>query len=162
MSPSWSTHDARYDGIAGPAGTLRPLCAGKGCQWRLVKVWSGRRGRRCGVRVQLDSCGDRRDQWSIGFVLTLRIGLLGSSKKAVTLLPQRRGRQWPVWTGASCCRTGTRRSTPTSCGFPWRNSGSTANIPAIVGLSLYCLGMTLVLTARRTLGIAGDQHECTG
>jgi protein-S-isoprenylcysteine O-methyltransferase Ste14 len=74
--------------------------------------------------------------------------------EAVTLLPQR-GRQWPVWTQAAITIAGLAVAIPFFY-FLWipvaEIPDSTANIIAIVGLAFYCLGMTLLLAARHTLG----------
>jgi protein-S-isoprenylcysteine O-methyltransferase Ste14 len=92
----------------------------------------------------------------LSFVLTLRDWFAGLRRgEAVTLLPQRPGRQWPVWTQAAIMVAGLAIVVPFFY-FLWIPLAeipiSTANIIAVVGLALYCLGITLVLTARHTLG----------
>jgi protein-S-isoprenylcysteine O-methyltransferase Ste14 len=92
----------------------------------------------------------------LSFVLTLRDWFAGLRRgEAVTLLPQRREHQWPVWIQAAIMVAGLALAIPFFY-FLWiplvEIPRSTANIIAVVGLVLYCLGMTLVLTARRTLG----------
>lgn len=92
----------------------------------------------------------------LSVALTLRDWLAGLRRgEAVTLLPQRRGRQWPVWTQAAIMIAGLAVAVPFFY-ILWiplaEIPNSMANIIAIVGLALYCLGMTVVLAARRTLG----------
>lgn len=92
----------------------------------------------------------------LSFVLTLRdwFGALRRGE-AVTLLPQRPGHQWPVWTQAAIMLAGLAIAVPFFY-YLWiplvKSPSPAANIVAIVGLALYCLGMCVVLMARRTLG----------
>jgi protein-S-isoprenylcysteine O-methyltransferase Ste14 len=92
----------------------------------------------------------------LSFVLTLADWLVALRKgEAVTLLPERRGRAWPLWTQVAIVLLGL-----VLCGgmfyFLWiplfAIPAPTALVMKIVGLVLYLAGCAFVLWARRTLG----------
>jgi protein-S-isoprenylcysteine O-methyltransferase Ste14 len=92
----------------------------------------------------------------LSFALTLRDWFAGLRRgEAVTLLPERPGRHWPLWTQAAVVVVGMVIAIPFIY-FLWiplpGMRGSLATVMAWIGLGLYCLGMITVLAARRRLG----------
>jgi len=92
----------------------------------------------------------------LSFVLTLAEWLAALRKgQAVTLLPERKGGAWPLWTQIAMVLLGLLLCVPLFY-FLWiplfKLSASTAHILDIVGLVIYLTGCTFVLWARRTLG----------
>ncbi len=92
----------------------------------------------------------------VSFVLTLADWFSALRKgQAVTLLPERRGRTWPLWTQAGIVLLGLVLCIVMAY-FLWipvlvLPAGS-AFILEIVGLVLYLAGCAFMLWARRTLG----------
>ncbi len=92
----------------------------------------------------------------VSFVLTLRDWLIALGRgEAVTLLPERGGRRWPVWTQVLVTVIGLLLCVP----FFYYLWIPLIMIPSaldralgVAGLILYLLGLGLVLWARRTLG----------
>lgn len=92
----------------------------------------------------------------LSFVLTLAEWLAALRKgQAVTLLPERKGGAWPLWTQIAMVLLGLLLCVPLFY-FLWiplfKLSASTAHILDIVGLVIYLAGCAFVLWARRTLG----------
>jgi protein-S-isoprenylcysteine O-methyltransferase Ste14 len=92
----------------------------------------------------------------LSFVLTLAEWLAALRKgQAVTLLPERKGGDWPLWTQIAMILLGLLLCVPLFY-FLWiplfKLPVSTAYILDIVGLVIYLAGCVFVLWARRTLG----------
>ena len=92
----------------------------------------------------------------LSFILTLADWLAALRKgQAVTLLPEREGRKWPLWTQIGIVFLGLVLCVPLFY-YLWiplvRLSVSTAHVLDIVGLIIYLAGCAFVLWARRTLG----------
>ncbi len=92
----------------------------------------------------------------VSFVLTLWDWLLALRKgEAVTLLPPRRGRTWPLWSQVLMVVVALLFCVPYFY-FLWIPLFAIASPIAVVlkiaGLVLYLLGLIVVLWARRTLG----------
>ncbi|MCJ7585988.1 MAG: isoprenylcysteine carboxylmethyltransferase family protein [Anaerolineales bacterium] len=92
----------------------------------------------------------------LSFVLTLAEWLAALRKgQAVTLLPERKGGTWPLWTQIGIVILGLLLCVPLFY-YLWiplaRLSANTANILDILGLVIYLAGCAFVLWARRTLG----------
>ena len=92
----------------------------------------------------------------ISFVLTLADWLAALKKgQAVTLLPERKGGSWPLWTQVAIVILGLALCVPLFY-FLWiplaRLSLPLAYILDIAGLVIYLAGCAFVLWARRTLG----------
>jgi protein-S-isoprenylcysteine O-methyltransferase Ste14 len=92
----------------------------------------------------------------LSFILTLADWLAALRKgQAVTLLPEREGRKWPLWTQIGIVILGLVLCVPLFY-YLWiplvRLSVSTAHVLDIVGLIIYLAGCAFVLWARRTLG----------
>lgn len=92
----------------------------------------------------------------VSFALTLRDWFAALLRgEAVTLLPERGGREWPLWTQVLLMVVGLLICIPFFY-YLWipliRPAGVTAGILKIAGLILYVLGLAVVLWARRTLG----------
>jgi protein-S-isoprenylcysteine O-methyltransferase Ste14 len=92
----------------------------------------------------------------LSFVLTLADWLAALKKKqAVTLLPERKGGTWPLWTQIAMVILGLAVCVPLFY-FLWIPliilPVGTAQILDIVGLVFYLAGCAFVLWARRTLG----------
>lgn len=92
----------------------------------------------------------------VSFVLTLRDWLVALQKgEAVTLLPEREGRKWPLWTQVVLMVVGLAICVPFFY-YLWiplfSVPGPGAWMLKSAGLILYILGMAVVLWARRTLG----------
>ena len=92
----------------------------------------------------------------LSFVLTLAEWLAALRKgQAVTLLPERKGGTWPLWTQISMVILGLLLCVPLFY-YLWiplvRLSVSTAHVLDIIGLIIYLAGCAFVLWARRTLG----------
>jgi protein-S-isoprenylcysteine O-methyltransferase Ste14 len=92
----------------------------------------------------------------LSFVLTLAEWLAALRKgQAVTLLPERKGGAWPLWTQIAMILLGLLLCVPLFY-FLWiplfKLPVSTAHILDIVGLVIYLAGCAFVLWARRTLG----------
>jgi len=92
----------------------------------------------------------------LSFILTLADWLAALRKgQAVTLLPEREGRKWPLWTQIGIIILGLVLCVPLFY-YLWiplvRLSVSTAHVLDIVGLIIYLAGCAFVLWARRTLG----------
>ena len=92
----------------------------------------------------------------ISFLLTV-VGWLSALQKgqAVTLLPERNGRTWPLWTQIAMIVVGMAICVPLFY-YLWiplfTLSGSFLYLPKALGLLLYIAGFAFVLWARRTLG----------
>ncbi len=92
----------------------------------------------------------------VSFALTLRDWLVALQKgEAVTLLPERTGHKWPLWTQVALMVVALAICVPFFY-YLWiplfALPGLTAGILKIAGLILYVLGLAVVLWARRTLG----------
>jgi protein-S-isoprenylcysteine O-methyltransferase Ste14 len=92
----------------------------------------------------------------ISFVLTLADWFAALRKgQAVTLLPERRGGKWPLWTQIAIVIIGLAICVPLFY-FGWIPLGSlplaTARVLDVIGLVIYLAGLVFVLWARRTLG----------
>ena len=92
----------------------------------------------------------------VSFVLTLRDWFAALHRgEAVTLLPEREGRKWPLWTQVLLIVVALLLCVPYFY-YLWIAlmplPGIIAGILKIAGLILYVLGLALVLWARRTLG----------
>jgi protein-S-isoprenylcysteine O-methyltransferase Ste14 len=92
----------------------------------------------------------------ISFALTLADWLAALKKgQAVTLLPERKGGSWPLWTQVAIVLLGLALCVPLFY-FLWiplaRLSLSWSYILDIAGLIIYLAGCAFVLWARRTLG----------
>jgi protein-S-isoprenylcysteine O-methyltransferase Ste14 len=92
----------------------------------------------------------------VSFVLTLADWLAALRRgQAVTLLPERRGRTWPLWTQIMMVVLGLLLCVPLFY-FLWipivKLPGTIRLILGIGGLVVYLAGCTFVLWARRTLG----------
>lgn len=92
----------------------------------------------------------------VSFVLTLADWFAALRKgEAVTLLPERKGRKWPLWTQAVIIFIGMALCVPLFY-YGWIPlfdvSSSAALALGVIGLILYLAGLVFVLWARRTLG----------
>ncbi len=92
----------------------------------------------------------------VSFVLTLADWFAALRKgQAVTLLPERGGRKWPLWTQVVIIIIGLALCIPLFY-FGWIPlfyvSPNAALTLGVTGLILYLAGFTFVLWARRTLG----------
>ncbi len=92
----------------------------------------------------------------VSFALTLREWLAALGRgEAVTLLPERGGRRWPIWTQILLMAIGLLLCIPFFY-FLWiplfSLTGLASTLSKVAGLALYVLGLALVLWARRTLG----------
>ncbi len=92
----------------------------------------------------------------VSFVLTLADWFAALRKgQAVTLLPERGGRKWPLWTQAFIIIIGMLLCIPLFY-FGWIQlfhvPSDVALTLGVVGLILYLAGFAFVLWARRTLG----------
>ncbi|MBI5351922.1 MAG: isoprenylcysteine carboxylmethyltransferase family protein [Chloroflexi bacterium] len=92
----------------------------------------------------------------ISFVLTLADWFSALRKgQAVTLLPERGGRKWPLWTQVVIIVIGMALCVPLFY-FGWiplyNVPSNTALTLGMIGLLLYLAGFIFVLWARRTLG----------
>jgi protein-S-isoprenylcysteine O-methyltransferase Ste14 len=92
----------------------------------------------------------------ISFLLTLRDWLIALKKgEAVALLPERAGRQWPLWTQVLLIALGLALCVPFFY-YLWiplvALPGQVSTILKMAGFVLYVLGLAVVLWARRTLG----------
>lgn len=92
----------------------------------------------------------------VSFVLTLAEWLAALRKgQAVTLLPERKGGTWPMWTQIGMIALGLLLCVPLFY-FLWipvvKLPTSTARLLDIPGLILYLAGCAFMLWARRTLG----------
>lgn len=92
----------------------------------------------------------------VSFALTLRDWLRGLARgEAVTLLPERRGRKWPLWTQVLMIVFGLALCVPFFY-YLWiplfAVGGSVATALKLVGVFLYTVGLAVILWARRTLG----------
>ena len=92
----------------------------------------------------------------VSFVLTLVDWFAALRKgQAVTLLPERRGRKWPLWTQVVIIIIGMALCIPLFyfCWIPlFHVPLNEALTLAVIGLILYLAGLIFVLWARRTLG----------
>ncbi len=92
----------------------------------------------------------------VSFVLTLRDWLRALSKgEAVTLLPERGGRKWPIWTQVVLMVIGLAICVP-FFHYLWipllAISSPLTGVFKLLGIGLYGAGLALVLWARHTLG----------
>lgn len=92
----------------------------------------------------------------ISFVLTLADWFMALKKgKAVTLLPERKGGTWPLWSQAGIVLLGLVLCVPLFY-FLWipliKLSFTTGRILDLIGLGLYLAACAFILWARRTLG----------
>ena len=92
----------------------------------------------------------------ISFVLTLADWFAALGKgQAVTLLPERGGRKWPLWTQVLIIIIGMALCIPLFY-FGWiplfHVPSNARLILGVIGLLLYLAGFTFVLWARRILG----------
>ena len=92
----------------------------------------------------------------VSFVLTLADWFAALRKgEAVTLLPERGGRKWPLWTQALIILIGMALCIPPFY-FGWiplfHVPSNAALALGVIGLVLYLAGFAFVLWARRTLG----------
>jgi protein-S-isoprenylcysteine O-methyltransferase Ste14 len=92
----------------------------------------------------------------VSFVLTLADWFTALRKgQAVTLLPERGGHKWPLWTQVLVIVIGMALCIPLFY-FGWiplfQASSNPVFILDVIGLLLYLAGLTFVLWARRTLG----------
>jgi protein-S-isoprenylcysteine O-methyltransferase Ste14 len=92
----------------------------------------------------------------VSFVLTLADWLVALKKgQAVTLLPERKGRAWPLWTQIGMVILGLAICVPLFY-FLWipliELPVNTGRILDILGLAIFLAGCAFVLCARRTLG----------
>jgi protein-S-isoprenylcysteine O-methyltransferase Ste14 len=92
----------------------------------------------------------------LSFVLTLAEWLVALRKgEAVTLLPERRGGTWPLWTQIGMVVLGLLLCVPLFY-FLWKPivnvSPGAGRILDVFGLVVYLAGSAFVLWARRTLG----------
>jgi protein-S-isoprenylcysteine O-methyltransferase Ste14 len=92
----------------------------------------------------------------VSFVLTLADWLVALKKgQAVTLLPERKGRAWPLWTQVAMVILGLALCVPLFY-FLWipiiKIPVNTGRILDILGLVIFLAGVAFVLWARRTLG----------
>jgi len=92
----------------------------------------------------------------VSFVLTLADWFAALRKgQAVTLLPERAGHKWPLWTQAAMIILGLAICIPLFY-FGWvplfHTTSNAAVLLGMGGLILYLAGFAFVLWARRTLG----------
>jgi protein-S-isoprenylcysteine O-methyltransferase Ste14 len=92
----------------------------------------------------------------ISFVLTLADWLVALKKgQAVTLLPERKGGAWPLWTQVAMVLLGLALCVPLFY-FLWipliKIPIQVGRILDVIGLFVYLVGVAFVLWARRTLG----------
>jgi protein-S-isoprenylcysteine O-methyltransferase Ste14 len=92
----------------------------------------------------------------VSFVLTLADWFAALRKgQAVTLLPERGGRKWPLWTQVVIIIIGMGLCIPLFY-FGWiplfNLPSNTAFTLGMIGLLLYLVGLIFMLWARRTLG----------
>jgi protein-S-isoprenylcysteine O-methyltransferase Ste14 len=92
----------------------------------------------------------------LSFVLTLKEWIEGLRKgQAVTLLPAHGGRETPVWANLALVLVGLGLA-GLMLYFLWipfvRLSSSASSVLAVIGLTVYLIGLWFVLWARRTLG----------
>lgn len=92
----------------------------------------------------------------VSFVLTLADWFAALRKgQAVTLLPERGGHKWPLWTQVVMIIIGLALCIPLFY-FGWiplfHVPSNAVLIVGVIGLLLYLAGFTFVLWARRTLG----------
>ena len=92
----------------------------------------------------------------VSFVLTLADWFAALRKgQAVTLLPERGGRKWPLWTQVAMIILGLALCIPFFY-YGWiplfQVSSNVALTLGMIGLVLYLAGLIFVLWARRTLG----------
>jgi protein-S-isoprenylcysteine O-methyltransferase Ste14 len=92
----------------------------------------------------------------ISFVLTAAEWLSAVRKgQAVTLLPERKGGTWPLWTQIAILIAGLALCVPLFY-YGWvplvALSTGTAHILDVIGLIIYLAGLAFTLWARRTLG----------
>lgn len=92
----------------------------------------------------------------VSFVLTVRDWFSALRKgQAVTLLPERKGRNWPLWTQVVIMIFGLALCVPLFY-YGWiplfAISAGTSQVLDVIGLVIYLLGLAFTLWARRTLG----------
>lgn len=92
----------------------------------------------------------------VSFVLTLRDWFAALRRgEAVTLLPERGGRKWPMWTQVAMIILGLALCVPLFY-YGWiplfKVSSQTKLILEILGLIIYIAGLVFALWARNTLG----------
>jgi protein-S-isoprenylcysteine O-methyltransferase Ste14 len=92
----------------------------------------------------------------VSFVLTAAEWVAALRKgQAVTLLPEREGRKWPLWTQIALMILGLALCVPLFY-FGWiplsHISSGAARILAVLGLVIYLAGSAFMLWARRALG----------
>ena len=92
----------------------------------------------------------------LSFILTLADWLTALWKgQAVTLLPEQRGRKWPLWTQIGIVVLGLLLCIPLFY-FLWiplvALTADVSLLLKILGLMIYLAGCTFTLWARRTLG----------
>jgi protein-S-isoprenylcysteine O-methyltransferase Ste14 len=92
----------------------------------------------------------------VSFVLTAAEWVAALRKgQAVTLLPEREGRKWPLWTQIALMILGLALCVPLFY-FGWiplfHISTGAARILAVLGLVIYLAGSAFMLWARRALG----------
>jgi protein-S-isoprenylcysteine O-methyltransferase Ste14 len=92
----------------------------------------------------------------VSFILTLADWLVALKKgQAVTLLPERKGGAWPLWTQVAIVLLGLALCVPLFY-FLWiplfKIPIQVGRILDVIGLVVYLAGIAFVLWARRTLG----------
>ncbi len=92
----------------------------------------------------------------LSFALTLRDWLVALARgEAVTLLPERGGRKWPMWTQIGIVLLGLALCVPFFY-YLWiplfPSLGTIGPVPKYIGLLVYLLGLAFLLWARSTLG----------
>lgn len=92
----------------------------------------------------------------VSFVLTAAEWLAAVRKgQAVTLLPERKGGNWPLWTQVALLILGLALCVPLFY-YGWaplvKLSTNTARVLDVLGLVIYLAGLAFTLWARRTLG----------
>ncbi|MGZ9224880.1 MAG: methyltransferase family protein [Anaerolineales bacterium] len=92
----------------------------------------------------------------VTFVLTVPEWMAALRKgQAVTLLPERKGGNWPMWSQIAILFLGLLLCVPLFY-YGWvpllTPPSSMAQILSVLGLTIYIVGMSFMLWARRTLG----------
>lgn len=92
----------------------------------------------------------------VTFVLTVPEWMAALRKgQAVTLLPERKGGNWPIWSQIAVLFLGLLLCVPLFY-YGWvpllTPPSSMAQILSVLGLTIYIVGMSFMLWARRTLG----------